>query len=200
MREIISADETEDASSDTGTPDDNSELILGPDIPERSVEDLWPDPSHVFSLWQIYLDRVNPLTKIIHVPTLQPYLAEAVGSPHNLPKNVEALLFSIFIMAAISLTPDECQSLLGYSREEALQRYSAGVKLTLLRMNFLKSNDLTTLQALVIYLVWVLDVYFGEGTVTDQHTDFASGPIQSPRRLGSERGRNPHGTKDGTAS
>ncbi|KAK0719636.1 fungal-specific transcription factor domain-containing protein [Lasiosphaeris hirsuta] len=152
MREIIDDDDHDD-TPDSMTPDDNSELILGADSPEQSIEDLWPEASHIFRLWQIYLDRVNPLTKIIHVPTLQPFLAEALGVSHNVPRNVEALLFSIFLMAVISLTPDECQALLGYSREKALQRYSTAVRLSLLRLNFLKSNDLTTLQALVIYLI-----------------------------------------------
>lgn len=153
MRQIVDADEPEETSPESMTPDDHSELILGADSPEQDIDDLWPEAGHVFRLWQVYLDRVNPLTKIIHVPTLQPYLAEAITRSQNVPKGVEALLFSIFLMAAIALTPDECQSLLGQSREEALQRYSKGVRLTLLRMNFLKSNDLNTLQALVIYLV-----------------------------------------------
>jgi len=153
MREIVDADEPEETSPESMTPDDHSELIIGADSPEQDIDDLWPEPGHVFRLWQVYLDRVNPLTKIIHVPTLQPYVAEAITRSPNVPKGVEALLFSIFLMAAIALTPDECQSLLGQSREEALQRYSKGVRLTLLRMNFLKSNDLTTLQALLIYVI-----------------------------------------------
>jgi len=153
MRQIVDADDTEETSPESMTPDDQSELILGADSPEQDIEDLWPEAGHIFRLWQVYLDRVNPLTKIIHVPTLQPYLAEAITRSHNVPKSIEALLFSIFLMAAIALTPDECQSLLGQSREEALQRYSKGVRLTLLRMNFLKAHNLNTLQALVIYLV-----------------------------------------------
>lgn len=153
MREIINTDDVDESISDTMTPDDNSELLLGADSPGVATEDLWPDPSHVFRLWQIYLDRVNPLTKIIHVPTLQPYVAEATAGCQNLPKNIEALLFSIYLMGAVALTQEECRLLLGYSREEALQRFSSGVRIALARIGFLKSYDLTTLQALVIYLV-----------------------------------------------
>src|SRR3954470_8119103 len=127
MRQIVDADEPEETSPESMTPDDHSELVLGADSPEQEVEDLWPDAGHLFRLWQIYLDRVNPLTKVIHVPSLQPYLAEAVNGPQTLAKNVEALLFSIFVMAVVSLTPEECQGILGYSREEALHRYSTGV-------------------------------------------------------------------------
>ncbi|KAK3945772.1 putative fungal-specific transcription factor domain-protein [Diplogelasinospora grovesii] len=153
MREIIETDDHDEDTSESMTPDDNSDLIMGGDSPRQAAEDLWPDAGLVFRLWQIFLDRVNPLTKIIHVPTLQPYLAEATSGSQNVPKNIEALLFSIFLMAVISLTAEECQSLLGYSREQALQRYSSGVRLSLVRIGFLKSPDLTTLQALVIYLI-----------------------------------------------
>lgn len=153
MRDIIEADDNDDGTPATLTPDDNSDLVLGGDSPAQSFEDLWPDPAHVFPLWQLFLDRVHPITKIIHVPTLQPYLAEATSGSHKIPKNVEVLLYSVFIMAVVSLNPEECLGLLGCSREQALQRYSSGVRLGLRRLGFLKSHDLTTLQALVIYLV-----------------------------------------------
>ncbi len=77
MREIVDADEYDECTPDTNTPDDNGDLLLGGETPSQPAEDLWPDPAQVFRLWQIYLDKVNPLTKIIHVPTLQPYLASA---------------------------------------------------------------------------------------------------------------------------
>ncbi|KAK4210821.1 activator of stress genes 1 [Rhypophila decipiens] len=153
MREIVDAEDNDEITPDAMTPDDNSDLILGGESPEQNVEDLWPEAAHVFRLWQIYLDRVNPLTKIIHVPTLQPHIADAAVDSHSIPRNIEALLFSIFLMAVVSLTPDECHLLLGYSKEEAYQRFSSGVRLTLMRMGFLKSHDLSTLQALVIYLI-----------------------------------------------
>ncbi|AEO63002.1 uncharacterized protein THITE_2107846 [Thermothielavioides terrestris NRRL 8126] len=153
MREIVDSEDSDDFGSEAITPDENSDLILGGDSPGAKVEDLWPEAAHMLRLWQIFLDRVNPLTKAIHVPTLQPYVAEAANGPQNVPKNIEALMFSIFLMAAVSLTPEECRGLLGYSREEAVQRYSSGVRLSLQRIGFLRSHDLPTLQALVLYLI-----------------------------------------------
>ncbi|KAK4230397.1 activator of stress genes 1 [Podospora fimiseda] len=153
MREIVDSEDRDEFSSDAMTPDENSDMLLGGDSPNVNVESLWPSAPHVIRLWQVYLDRVNPLTKVIHVPSVQPHLAEAVNGPRTLPKNVEALLFAIFVMAAVSLTPEECQGILGYSREDALHRYSTGVRLCLIRMGFLKSHDLVTLQAIVIYLI-----------------------------------------------
>ncbi|QBZ59136.1 hypothetical protein PoMZ_04096 [Pyricularia oryzae] len=156
MRDIIDHDEStpEDESSDYMTPDTNADLLFGGDTPQpagNSME-LQPSPGHIFRLWQVFLDRVNPLIKLVHVPSLQPYLVEATaGAP--LPKNIEALLFSIYTLAAVSLSDAECTSILGYGREAALHRFSSGVRASLIRIGFLKTHDLTTLQALVHYLI-----------------------------------------------
>ena len=93
------------------------------------------------------------LTKVIHVPTLQPSLLQAATSRETLPKNTEALLFSVFLMAAVSLSEDECVTLLGYPKEQAVQQFSDGVRVILSRIGILKSYDLTVLQALVLYMV-----------------------------------------------
>ncbi|TLS31277.1 hypothetical protein PpBr36_03208 [Pyricularia pennisetigena] len=156
MRDIIDNDEStpEDESSDYMTPDTNADLVFGGDVAQGagSTMELQPSPGHIFRLWQVFLDRVNPLIKLVHVPSLQPYLVEATaGAP--LPKNIEALLFSIYTLAVVSLSDAECTSILGYGRDAALQRFSSGVRTSLIRIGFLKTHDLTTLQALVHYLI-----------------------------------------------
>ena len=154
MREIVDA-EGDDASSpmdSTATPDENSELIMGSESPKLTLEELQPSPGHIFRLWHIYLERVNPLTKVIHVPTLQPFLVDATNNT-ALPKNIEALLFAIYTLATVALTPEECLNMLGYTRDAALDRFSAGTRISLNRLGFLKCHDMETLQALVIYLV-----------------------------------------------
>jgi hypothetical protein len=155
MREMVDDSNSYDATPESMTPDNNSAFALGIDTSPVKVEDVWPEPARLFRLWQLFVDRVNPLTKIIHVPSLLPYVAAATsGSP--IPKNIETLFFSIFLMAVVSLTPEECPTILACSKEEALQRYSSGVRTSLLRLNFLRSADLTVLQAFVIYLVCTL--------------------------------------------
>ncbi|PSS00736.1 fungal-specific transcription factor domain-domain-containing protein [Coniella lustricola] len=160
MRKIVDEEITCDESTpmpidDTAnSPDDNSDLLFGgEDSPSTNIEDLSPTATQIVRLWQIYLDRCNPLTKIIHVPTVQPYLLDATKPSPQLPRNVEALLFSIYTLATVSMSKDECQEILGTSRDKALARFGQGVRLTLRRMGFLKTHDLLTLQALVIYLI-----------------------------------------------
>lgn len=153
--EEIQCDDSTPAPFDdySNSPDDNSELIFGAETPSTNSEDLTPGPGQIVRLWQIYLDRCNPLTKIIHVPTVQPYVLDATSSTPNLPKSVEALLFAIYTLAVVSMTKEESEEVLGMPKDKALARFSAGLRSCMIRLGFLKTHDLTTLQALVIYLV-----------------------------------------------
>ncbi|KAH8586036.1 C6 zinc finger protein [Bisporella sp. PMI_857] len=157
MREIMETDGSHSKGSEwhprETTPDYSEELLLGGDSPASNLEELQPAPSQIFRLWQVYLDRVNPLTKIIHVPTLQPYLVDATSGSHVVPKNVEALLFAIYAMAVVALTEEECLDILGYSGKKAFRRFSVGARMSLIGVGFLKSHDLTTLQALLLHLI-----------------------------------------------
>lgn len=158
MRDIVDTDDPEDSSvlgSEDLTPENHTDLFFPGDASTANLEELQPDPVHVFRLWQLFLDRVNPLTKIIHVPTLQPYVMEAATNMSNIPLNYQALLFAIFNMAAVSLTDVECIQMLGMSREHAVKRFTAGTKIALNRFNFLKHYHMAALQALVLHLVRV---------------------------------------------
>lgn len=156
MKEIVDTDDPEDCSvmgSEDLSPDCNIDLLLPSDTSSGSNEDPQPDPVHVFRLWQLFVDRVNPLSKIIHVPSVQPFVMEAATNINNVPLNYQALLFSIFAMATVSLSDAEATQMLGCSREDALRRYTIGTKTALTRFNFLKNYDMIALQALLLYLV-----------------------------------------------
>jgi hypothetical protein len=156
MRDIVETDDPEETSllgSDELTPDNNADLVLSADVFNTNIDDLQPDPIHIFRLWQLYLDRVNPLFKVIHVPTLQPVIMEAATNMSGLPMHQQALLFSIFAMASLSMTSAESIQTLGMSREAAIQKFNTGTKACLIKYSFLKNYNMTTLQSLVLYLV-----------------------------------------------
>lgn len=156
MREIVDTDDPEECSvlgSEDLSPDPNIDLLLQSDASTKSIEELQPDPVHVFRLWQLFVERVNPLSKIIHVPSVQPYVMDAATSIQNIPVNYQALLFSIFTMGVVSLTEIESMQLLGISRDEAIRRFTMGTKVALQKFNFLKNFDMVALQALMLYLV-----------------------------------------------
>ena len=55
-----------------------------------------PKPLIIFRLWQVFLDNINPLTKLIHAPTTQQRLLEASANLENISREWEALLFAIY--------------------------------------------------------------------------------------------------------
>ena len=156
MRQIVDTEDPEESSAlgtEGLTPDNNAELLVPGDGSPPSVEENHPDPIHAFKLWQIFLDRVNPLTKIIHVPTLQPYVIEATTDPSHVPLKYQALLFSIYLMAIVSLDGAECYQLLGTTRDQALQKFTSATRHALLRSGFLRNYDMAIVQTLLLFLV-----------------------------------------------
>lgn len=157
MKDIVDTEEPDEGSmaeSEKPSPENNSDLLLGTgDATSNDIHDLQPDPVHAFRLWQLFLDRVNPLLKVVHIPTLQPYVMEGAVSIGNLPLNYQALLFSVYTVSAISLSDAEAPQMLGMPREEAIRRYSKGMKIALNLFDFMKNYDMAALQALVLYVV-----------------------------------------------
>lgn len=151
--------ESSDDEDDLTVVDDNIDFVLGGTPSSMGVRDMHPLPEQVSTLWQMFLDNVNPLSKLIHVPSLQPAVFEASSHLDRLPKNFEALLFAIYALAVVSLGDDECQSMLGESRVVLMARYRSGTKRALARAKFLGTSDLMVLQAFTLHLLAMRDVY-----------------------------------------
>lgn len=127
-----------------------------------SVIDIFPlHPSvvHIFRLWQIFLDNCNPLVKTFHAPTVQQMIIDASGDLTSLTKPNEALLFSIYFLAIVSLTNEECEQHFGQPRQKLLAKYTRGVQQALVNAKFLRSLNLTTLQAFTLYMIGGRRIY-----------------------------------------
>ncbi|KAK2046287.1 hypothetical protein LZ31DRAFT_593293 [Colletotrichum somersetense] len=65
-------------------------------------------PAHAIDvLWRVFLDRVDPVTKVIHVPTFHVRVIEAMNNFAGVPLATIALLFSVFLTASGSLSRQE---------------------------------------------------------------------------------------------
>jgi hypothetical protein len=113
---------------------------------------LHPKPVHIFRLWQIYLDNVNPLLKVIH-GSLQGRIIEAASNVLDISPALEALMFSIYCMAVLSLAVEDCVAMFGSSKQNLLKKYQVGCQQALLNCGFLRSSDRECLTALFLYLV-----------------------------------------------
>lgn len=149
----------EESDDEDSVTDEATDYVLGPTPSSQGVSDMHPFPEQILLLWQIFLDNVNPLSKLIHVPSLQPAIIEATSHLDRLPRNFEALLFSIYNIAITSLRPDECRAMLGESRNVLLSRYRSGTKRALARAKFLGTSDLMVLQAFVLHLLAMREIY-----------------------------------------
>ena len=114
-----------------------------------------PSHSEVKLLYSAFMTNVDPVVKILHGPSLQRYLVERTGefdcSPG--PRGWEALEFAIYYSAITSLTREEYLERLGEERDVLLSRYRLGTEIGLARADFINTGDVSTLQALVLYLV-----------------------------------------------
>ncbi|KAI1153880.1 fungal-specific transcription factor domain-containing protein [Nemania diffusa] len=158
MRNLLDDDDQESESgtaalSPENSADNSADLFLSVEDTAINLQELQPDLVNVFRLWRLFLDRVNPLTKLIHAPSLQPYVTDAAADINKVPLAYQGLLFSIYTMTVVSLTNEEAIQLLGMTRDEALNRFTRGTKLALARSNFLKNYNMTILQALLFYML-----------------------------------------------
>ncbi|KAI3570733.1 hypothetical protein IWW34DRAFT_676283 [Fusarium oxysporum f. sp. albedinis] len=128
-------------------------LLFGSRQTAVELHTLHPDPAHLFRLWQIYLDNVNPLLKVTHTPTLQSRIVEAASNVKEIPPTLEALMFGIYCMATLSLSPNECESIFKQPKKQLLERFQLGCQQALLNSVFLRTGSRDCLTALFLYLV-----------------------------------------------
>ncbi|CAK7234202.1 hypothetical protein SBRCBS47491_008867 [Sporothrix bragantina] len=113
----------------------------------------------VRKMWQIYCNSINPLTKLLHVPTVQKMVDSAVSDTASLSRASEALLFAIYAAAVMSLQEDICHDTLGEQRSVLLPQYLATTEAALARAGVLGTSDMVVLQAFLVYLLAVRDRY-----------------------------------------
>ena len=65
-------------------------LVLGTYSASSDRHILHPQPMFIFRLWQVFLDNINPLSKIIHAPSLQQLICEACGNLNAVPNSTNA--------------------------------------------------------------------------------------------------------------
>ena len=120
-----------------------------------SLDGLYPQKWQAVKLWQTYLQNVEPQNKLLHIPTTQVSIYQAIHDPETAPAEVKCLLFAIYFAATISLSPPEVPSILSLDKVTALDNFRLGLELSLSAANFFNKPDLMGIQALGIYLVIV---------------------------------------------
>ena len=137
-----------------------------------SVETLSPwlpfTPEHCFFLLDIYFLNVDPVSRLLHKPSLQRRFSEYVGisylshtqeEPRSSPTSdsslniFEPLAFAIFYASVNSMASEAVLSKFGAEKRDLLARFQHGVELGLGREKFLTTSSIEVLQAFVLFLV-----------------------------------------------
>ncbi|KAF2186646.1 hypothetical protein K469DRAFT_706628 [Zopfia rhizophila CBS 207.26] len=114
---------------------------------------LHPQAARAREYWEIFKESVDPLVKVLHVPTIEPTLLDAATHPEKVPKGLECLMFAIYYGAVTSIMSQDCQERWGEERATLLEKYRFGLEQALARANFLYCDETVILQAFVIFLI-----------------------------------------------
>lgn len=116
---------------------------------------LHPTASHMLMFFTLYVANCDPVFKVLHIPTLRNSVREASSDIDKISedKSMEALLFTLYFAAVTTLTPRKCFDLFQEEKEVLLDRYRNAAEVAFANANLFTNADMTTLQALVIFLV-----------------------------------------------
>ncbi|KAK2740123.1 hypothetical protein FQN57_006238 [Myotisia sp. PD_48] len=109
-------------------------------------------PSQLRTCWKIFVQRVDPLIKVLHKPSMQGILRRSWADTGALTKAQEALVFSVYFASISSMTIDEINDTFGLPQSTVLNTYRLVTEQALMRAGFLSNNDLITIQAVVLFL------------------------------------------------
>ncbi|PBP15615.1 hypothetical protein BUE80_DR013645 [Diplocarpon rosae] len=134
---------------------EHQNFVFGYSSSQVNLKDLHPSPSQLPLYLQMFAKRVDPLVKILHIPSMKIMIMEAARDLGSLSRSSEALLFALYFAVITSMSKDDVKNTFALERKDAYDQYRFGVEQALARANFLDSSDLVTLQAFVLYLVVV---------------------------------------------
>ncbi|KAJ5763761.1 hypothetical protein N7533_002442 [Penicillium manginii] len=153
-----SSDEEDTASKDSPESSHSGShdgFLFGFYALSQSMREFHPPFQKISIFWEVYKENVAPLICILHTSSTRNLLIEAAQNPDGLDKNSEALVFSIYLSAIVSLSPEECLLRFGEERGSAVKRYRFAVEQALARANLLNTQSLGLLQAAVLFLICV---------------------------------------------
>ncbi|CEO58353.1 hypothetical protein PMG11_03083 [Penicillium brasilianum] len=142
----------EDTETESLQDADAGTLLFQPPCP-KGVRSLHPNTPQNFQLWQIFLNNVNPIVKLLHAPSTQQLILEAASDLDNISRPTEALLLSIYLCAVASMDDETSRQVLGASRSDLMARFSRAAEQALINAEFLRSTNVLILRALTLYLL-----------------------------------------------
>jgi Fungal specific transcription factor domain len=117
------------------------------------LREFYPDTATFSHFQRIFTTQIDPSLKMLHLPSLLDTMTAALASPGSAPKSVEAVLLCFCLATGSIMSEDQCQAVLKQDRAAVVRKYKKAAMQALTNAGFVQRPDLTTLQALSLYLV-----------------------------------------------
>ena len=160
LRQTIDEDESEDENnspfSSNETHASHSSMMFGSAFnTPPNLRHYHPTTQQIHLLSETYITNVDPVFKILHVPSLRSLVGNVISNLDTIPTDnyVEPFLFAIYYATVTTFTNDDCFMHFKDSRESLLVKYRAGFERALTNSDFLNSTEIGALQALCIFLI-----------------------------------------------
>ena len=155
--EMSDEEETPSAVMDEPGLDDQSHqgFLLGYSSTNVDLRPLHPPASQIPFLWQVFQENVDPLVKILHIPTTDKMIRDMQEDTDSMTPAKEALMFSIYYAAITSMEGDEVQSTFNARKPALIKQYRFALEQALAKAQLFISPDMVVLQAFVLFLVLV---------------------------------------------
>ncbi|KAK2878172.1 Transcription factor vrtR1 [Arthroderma sp. PD_2] len=119
----------------------------------QNLTDYHPSHEEAMKLWDAYVRNVDPLCKILHVPTIAKMVQTVSRQPVAASKSDECLLFAIYYFAVFSMADSDCVQEFNKTRDELTCKYQDAVRQALSNAAWLKTTAMPVLQAYILFLV-----------------------------------------------
>ncbi|KAL9479682.1 hypothetical protein ACSS6W_004468 [Trichoderma asperelloides] len=112
-----------------------------------------PSHSDAMKLWAAHIENVEPLCKILHIPTTAKMVETVSQKPSMASKADECLLFAIYHFAVFSMSDEDCMLEFRQSRIELMSKYQHAFRQALVNASWLKTTAMPIIQAYVLFLI-----------------------------------------------
>ncbi|KAI1655330.1 fungal-specific transcription factor domain-containing protein [Daldinia decipiens] len=157
-------DDDSEPSDDGSSPDslhprpdsiDHHGFVLGYSSSNVDLRKLHPLPSQIPFFWQVYQENVDPLVKILHVPSMNKIIRELRSNMDGISPGMEALMFAIYYASITSMEENEVKINFGADKAQLIKKYRFATEQALAKANFLVTSELVVVQAFTLFLVLV---------------------------------------------
>jgi hypothetical protein len=122
-------------------------------LTHQALTQYHPTHSNAMVLWKKYVENVEPICKVLHTPSTTQIVDRASQYPETVSKIEECLLFAVYHAAVFSMTEEDCAIHLGENRKAIIEQYHHAARQALVNASFLKTTELTVLQAFFLFLL-----------------------------------------------